>query len=45
MLADNISTNQITQRDLEFALNEHETAELEAIAAALKRLEAGTYGE
>ena len=30
----------ITQRDLEFALNERETAELEA----LKRLEAGTYG-
>jgi DnaK suppressor protein len=33
-----------TQRDLEFALNERETAELEAIDAALKRLEAGTYG-
>jgi DnaK suppressor protein len=33
-----------TQRDLEFALNERETAELEAIDAALKRLVAGTYG-
>ncbi len=33
-----------TQRDLEFALNERETAELEAIDAALKRLEAGTFG-
>lgn len=33
-----------TQRDLEFALNERETAELEAIDAALKRLDAGTYG-
>ena len=32
-----------TQRDLEFALNERETAELEAIDAALKRLDAGTY--
>lgn len=45
MLADNISTNQVTQRDLEFALNERETAELGAFAPALKRLEAGTYGE
>lgn len=33
-----------TQRDLEFALNERETAELEAIDTALKRLDAGTYG-
>lgn len=33
-----------TQRDLEFALNERETAELEAIDAALKRLDAGAYG-
>lgn len=33
-----------TQRDLEFALNERETAELEAIDAALKSLDAGTYG-
>jgi len=33
-----------TARDLEFALNEHETAELSALDAALERLSAGTYG-
>ena len=33
-----------TARDLEFAINEHETAELGAIDAALMRLTAGTYG-
>jgi DnaK suppressor protein len=33
-----------TARDLEFAINEHETAELAAIDAALDRLSAGTYG-
>lgn len=33
-----------TARDLEFAINEHETAELSAIDAALQRLSAGTYG-
>ncbi len=33
-----------TARDLEFAINEHETAELAAIDAALARLSAGTYG-
>jgi DnaK suppressor protein len=33
-----------TARDLEFAINEHETAELGAIDAALMRLIAGTYG-
>lgn len=32
-------------RDLEFALNEHETAELAAIDAALERLSAGRYGQ
>jgi DnaK suppressor protein len=31
-------------RDLEFAINEHETAELTAIDEALARLSAGTYG-
>ncbi len=30
--------------DLEFALDAHETAELDAIAAALQRMDAGTYG-
>jgi DnaK suppressor protein len=33
-----------TARDLEFAINEHETAELSAIDAALNRISAGTYG-
>jgi DnaK suppressor protein len=33
-----------TARDLEFALNEHELAELNAIDAALQRLHNGTYG-
>jgi DnaK suppressor protein len=32
-------------RDLEFALDAHDTAEIEAIEAALLRLEEGTYGE
>jgi DnaK suppressor protein len=34
-----------TERELEFAIGEHETAELAAIDAALQRIEAGTYGE
>jgi DnaK suppressor protein len=33
-----------TARDLEFAINEHETAELSAIDEALARLSTGTYG-
>ena len=33
-----------TARDLEFAVNEHETAELLAIEEALKRIQAGAYG-
>lgn len=33
-----------TARDLEFALSEHELAELNAIDAALQRLHDGTYG-
>ena len=32
-------------RDLEFALDERETAELRLIDAALARVEAGTYGQ
>jgi len=36
---------QVTSaRDLEFAINEHETAELAEIDLALLRLDAGTYG-
>jgi DnaK suppressor protein len=34
-----------TARDLEFAINEHETAELAAIDAALARISAGSYGQ
>lgn len=34
-----------TERELEFALDEHESAALSLIDAALKRLEAGVYGE
>lgn len=33
-----------TARDLEFALNEHELAELNAIDTALQRVHDGTYG-
>ena len=35
----------ISERDDEFAMNEHETAELGALAEALERLDAGQYGE
>ena len=35
----------ISERDDEFAMNEHETAELGALDAALERLDAGHYGE
>lgn len=34
-----------TERELAFALDEHETAHLAAVEAALARIEAGTYGE
>ena len=34
----------ISERNDEFAMNEHETAELGDIEAALERLDAGTYG-
>jgi DnaK suppressor protein len=33
-----------TERDLEFSLDARESAELDAVDAALKRIEAGTYG-
>ena len=32
-------------RDLEFALDAHDTAEIAAVNAALKRIEDGSYGE
>lgn len=34
-----------TERDLNFAIDEHETAELMLIEAALARLDQGSYGE
>ena len=34
-----------TERELEFALGERETARLAAVEAALARIEAGSYGE
>ncbi|MDP2817494.1 MAG: TraR/DksA family transcriptional regulator [Polaromonas sp.] len=34
-----------TERDIEFALGERETAELAAIDAALARIESGRYGQ
>jgi DnaK suppressor protein len=34
-----------TERDIEFALGEHEIAHLAAIDAALERIAAGSYGE
>ncbi len=39
------SAQLATERELEFALGERETAELGAIDAALARIEAGTYGD
>jgi DnaK suppressor protein len=35
----------LTERQTEFAINEHETAQLEDLAAALQRTDAGTYGQ
>ncbi|MCO4089853.1 MAG: TraR/DksA family transcriptional regulator [Limnohabitans sp.] len=34
-----------SERQTEFAINEHETAELGDIDAALERIDAGTYGQ
>ena len=40
------STAQLsTARELEFALDARETAELDMVDAALRRIEAGTYGQ
>ncbi len=33
-----------TEKEIEFAIGEHEVAELDALDAALARIEAGTYG-
>lgn len=34
-----------TEKEIEFAIGEHETAELNAIDGALARIDAGIYGE
>jgi len=44
MNADDSHAQVTSARDLEFAINEHETAELADFNAALRRLDAGTYG-
>ena len=38
------TAQQNTERELEFALDARETEELDAIEAALERMDAGTYG-
>jgi DnaK suppressor protein len=35
----------VSERDNEFAMNEHETAELGDIEVALERIQAGSYGQ
>jgi DnaK suppressor protein len=44
MNAEDSHAQVTSQRDLEFALNERETAELAELELALLRLDAGTYG-
>ncbi len=39
------SAQMATERELEFALDARESAELDAVDAALQRIEAGTYGQ
>jgi DnaK suppressor protein len=39
------SAQNASARELEFALDDRETGELEAVEAALQRIEAGTYGQ
>ncbi len=41
---ENSSAQESTARELEFALDAHESAELSQVEAALARIEAGTYG-
>ena len=38
------SAQTATERELEFALDDHETTELAAVNAALQRITSGTYG-
>ena len=44
MNAEDSHAQVTSQRDLEFAISEHETAELAELELALLRLDAGTYG-
>ena len=44
MNAEDSHAQVTSQRDLEFAINERETAELAELELALLRLDAGTYG-
>ena len=41
---ENSTAQESSARELEFALDAHETAELSQVDAALARIEAGTYG-
>ena len=43
--AEDTRAQRVTERELEFALDDHESAALSQIDAALARLEAGVYGE
>ncbi|MBU3652202.1 MAG: TraR/DksA family transcriptional regulator [Limnohabitans sp.] len=43
--SDDEHAQNITERDLAFAIDEHESAELNAVQAALVRVREGTYGE
>ncbi len=42
--SDDEHAQTITERDLAFAIDEHESAELNAVQAALVRVREGTYG-
>lgn len=43
--AEDTRAQRATERELEFALDEHETAALDQIDAALARIASGAYGE
>jgi DnaK suppressor protein len=43
--AEDTRAQRATERELEFALDEHETAALDQIDAALARIASGVYGE
>lgn len=43
--SDDEHAQNITERDLAFAIDEHDSAELNAVQAALVRVREGTYGK